>query len=65
MCDYFYFILISGDVVHCKTSDRMIKSCALDVTYLQGVCVDIQLDDNSIEMTFILNRPSWSYNDQD
>ena len=35
--------------MHCETSDRVIKSCALDVTYSQGVRGRILLGDDSIK----------------
>ena len=60
-----FFIYVSGDVVQCETSDRVIESHVSDVTYSQGVRGDIQLDDDSIESTFNHSHPSWSYNGRD
>ena len=57
-----FFIYVSGDVAQCETSDRVIESRALDVTYSQGVRGDIRLDKNSIESVFSLSRSSSSYN---
>ena len=50
MWDYFFFILISGDVTHGETSDRVIESRVSDVTYSGGYVVtsyytSIQLND--------------------
>ena len=58
-----FFNYVSSDVALCETSDRMIESRALDVTYSQGVRGDIRLDDDSIESAFNLSRSSSSYND--
>ena len=44
---------ISGDVAHCDTSDRAIKSRASDVTYSQGVRGKILLGDDSINRRLI------------
>ena len=49
----FLFHYVSGDVAHCETSDRVIESRASDVTYSQGVCGDIPLDDDSIKRHLI------------
>ena len=50
----FLFDYVSGDVAQCEASDRMIKSCASDVTYSQGVRGDIRLDEDSIKQHLIL-----------
>ena len=42
-----FFIYVSGDVEQCETSDRVIESRALDVTYSLRVRGDILLDDDS------------------
>ena len=60
-----FFIYVSGDLAQCETSDCVIESHALDVTYSQGVLGAIRLDDDSIESAFNLNRPSWIYNGRD
>ena len=57
-----FIIYVSGDVVQCETFDCVIESRASDVTYSKGVRGTIQLEDNSIESTFNLSRPSLSYN---
>ena len=49
MWDYFLFHFVSGDVAHYETSDRVIKSRESDVTYSQGVCGRILLDDDLIK----------------
>ena len=54
MWDYFYFILILGDVAHGETPDCVIESRMSDVTYLEGVRGDILLDDDSINRCLIL-----------
>ena len=49
----FYFIMFSGDVVQCETSDRAIKLRESDVTYSQGVCGRIRLDEDLIKRRLI------------
>ena len=47
------FIYLSLDMSQCATSDRVIESCASDVTYLEAVHGDILLDDDSINQRLI------------
>ena len=54
--DYFYFVLISGDIAPCETSDRVIESRALDVTYSQGyVATSYYM---SIQLNGVYSQPS-------
>ena len=53
MWNYFYFILISRDVAQGETFDRVIESCASDVTYSKGVRGDILLYVNLIKLYLI------------
>ena len=50
LCLFHY---VSGDVALCETSNRVIESCASDVTYSKGVRGDILLDVNSIKRRLI------------
>ena len=48
MLDYFHFNLILGDVAMRETSDRMIESRALDVTYSDGYVATLMRRDREV-----------------